>query len=170
MIRRSAVIAAVSTASLLAGGGLTAASQAKPIRHGGRVSPPTAIKTDSGTGYFSITHDAGSLEYTAGNVNDKVFGTSAITYDLKLAPGKTGSLNIKATKVVLYTAKGSLSGTATATINNLSATTQTITNGKLTLDKGQGALKGDNLTAKFSGTANITKNQFVFKYKGLLQI
>jgi hypothetical protein len=135
----------------------------------GTAKPTTGspARSDSGTGYFSITHQKGGFEYTAGDVKDKVFGDSAIIYKLKTTPS-SGAIKVDAKKVVLYTSQGSLSGTATATIADLSAKIQKVTDGKLTLTKGTGGLKGDKLTATFSGTANITKNMFKFSYQGKL--
>jgi hypothetical protein len=172
MIKRST--SRVAAAGILACAGLFGAAQASSARMvglgGSRSGPSASIRNDSGIGYFAVTHDSASLEIAAGNVNDKVFGTSAITYALKLGSGSTaGTVSITAKPVVLYTAKGSLSGTATATIDNLTSTTQKITNGKLKLTKGAGSLKGDELTATFSGTADLSKNQFVFTYQGQLQ-
>jgi hypothetical protein len=160
MIRRSGLVALAATVLAF---GLITTAEGRPVGTSG------PARSDSGIAYFSITHDAKGLEYAAGNVTDKVFGTSAITYVLKIVSSKTkGSIGVKATKVVLYTATGSLSGTATATINNISSATQTITNGKLKLDKGAGALKGAKLTAKFSGTSDLTNNTLVFHYTGEL--
>jgi hypothetical protein len=163
MIRRSTLIAAA--AGILACGALVAQADAKkqPIRMVGGANP---LQPDSGTGFFSITHSTKKLEYAAGNVTDKVFGTSAVTYVLKIVPSNvSGSVGVTA-KVVLYTKAGSLTGTATATINDVTSKTQTITNGKLKLTKGFGALKGDTLKATFTGTGNLTANTLEFKYRG----
>jgi hypothetical protein len=43
-----------------------------------------------------------------------------------------------------------------------------ITGGKPKLTKGYGALAGDRLVAKFSGTANLSKKQLTYTDKGTL--
>jgi len=156
--RLLAVAAAVLTSLAL-----IAAADANP----GRMVGGTGPQSDSGTAYFAITHSKGGLEYAAGNNTDKLLGTGAATYALKLLPNKNGSFSVTSKNVVFYTGKGSLSGTAKATVD-VTSTAETITGGKLTLTKGFGSLKGDELTAKFTGTANLKTNQFVFKYKGTL--
>jgi hypothetical protein len=82
-----------------------------------------------------------------------------------LSPTTSGAITVTAKKVTFYNGTGSLSGTATATVNT-SGTTQTITGGKLKLTKGTGSQKGHSLTATFTGTADLAKNQYAFHYKG----
>ena len=110
---------------------------------------------------------AGGLEFAAGNYADKVFKTGAITYSLKLLPNTNGTITVKVPSVVLYTSTGSLSGTATATVT-IANSKETITNGKLNLTKGTGALKGDSFKGTFTGTGDLTKNVLVFHTKGIL--
>jgi hypothetical protein len=123
-------------------------------------------RADSGTAYFSITHTAGKTQFAAGNDTDKILGEGASTYKIGLSSGPaTGTLNVTVNKVTLFTPTGSLSGTATATLNT-TKTAQKITNGKLTLDHGLGSQKGHSIVAKFTGTANLPANQYVFHYQG----
>ncbi len=157
-----------SSRRLLAGAATAAlACAAFATTAGARMVGSTGPVPDSGTAYFSVTHTKGNLEYAAGNVSDKLFGTGAVSYRINLLPSGSGAYKVKATKVVFYTSKGSLVGTATATVT-ITATSETITDGKLKLDKGYGALKGDQLVAKFSGTANLSANQLKYTYKGTL--
>jgi hypothetical protein len=152
-IRRPLTAAAVTAAafSLLAVGAGAAGSKGR---------------ADSGTAYFSITHTAGKTQFAAGNNTDKILGQGASTYQIGLSSGSVvGTINVTVNKVTVYTPTGSLSGKATATLTS-TATTQTITNGKLKLTKGTGSQKGHSLVATFTGSANLTANQFVFHYKG----
>jgi len=152
---------------LLAGAAAVLTSFALIASAQGRMVGGIGPQADSGTAYFAITHSKGGLEYAAGNNVDKLLGTGAATYALKLLPGRNGSFRVTSKNVVFYTGKGSLSGTATATVD-VTSTKETITGGKLDLTKGLGSLKGDELTVRFTGTADLKANQFVFKYKGTL--
>jgi hypothetical protein len=156
----------VIAAGLLVCGGLAAGSEARPLplRMVGGAAPAL---TDSGSAYFAVVHATSTTESAAGTISDKRLGTGAVTYSLKVLPAATGTFKVTAKKVVLYTGKGSLQGTATATIT-LTKTTETITDGKLKLTKGFGSLAGSSLIATFTGTANLAGNQFAFKYKGKL--
>ncbi len=124
-------------------------------------------RADSGTAYFSITHTAGKTQIAAGNDTDRILGEGASTYKIGLSPHpSTGTVTLTFNKFTLFTPTGSLSGKATATLNNNTNSMQMITNGKLTLDHGFGSQKGHSLVAKFTGTANLTANQYVFHYQG----
>jgi hypothetical protein len=159
MIRRSRWIATAAVAPLAVA---VLASGA-----GAKTGAPASVKNDSGIAYFSVVHTSGSSEIAAGTIQDKVLGAGALTYVLKVTNGASGTFKVTAKKVILYSAKGSLSGTATATVAT-SGNTQTITNGKLNLSHGQGSLKGDQLVATFTGTADLSKNLLQYKYKGTL--
>jgi hypothetical protein len=121
-------------------------------------------KSDSGVAYFSITHAVGSTSYAAGQGHDKVLGNVAATYQIGIS-SSSGTVTVNVKKLTVYTGTGSLTGTATATVT-ITGTTETITGGKLTLTKGFGSQAGHSLKATFSGTANTTKNQYSFHYKG----
>jgi hypothetical protein len=54
---------------------------------------------------------------------------------------------------------------ATISINT---TVAKIASGKESLVKGVGSMKGDRLTARFTGTADLAKNLIIFHYKGTL--
>lgn len=121
-------------------------------------------KNDSGTAYAAITRTVGNKEYVAGFTTDKLFGNAATTYVTTVTTGTTGAAKVTAKPVTLFTSKGSLTGVGTATLN---LATGAITNGKLILTKGTGALKGHSFKGTFTGTSNIAKGTFVFHYKGL---
>jgi hypothetical protein len=125
-----------------------------------------APKKDSGTVFASITHTKNGLDIAAGNNYDKVLGEGAVTYQLKIV-SSNGTTKVKVPKVVLFTPTGSLTGTASATVTS-TASTQTITNGKLNLTKGSGSLKGAKFAGTFTGTADLAKNLIQFHYKGTL--
>jgi hypothetical protein len=160
--RPLAALAAFAAALLTLGLISIATAGAKPVRI---VGSAAAGRSDSGTAYFSINRDAGGFEYATGSFADKVLGQGVISYKLKLLPKGVTSVNVSSKKVVLYTGTGSLTGTATATIE-IGATSETITNGKLTLKQGSGSQKGHSLVATFSGTGNLSTNVYVFKFKG----
>jgi hypothetical protein len=121
----------------------------------------TAKKKDSGTAYASIVHTAGSTEYVAGYTFDKLFGRTATTYVTSASAGAAGTVKVTARRVTLYTAKGSLWGTGSATQNLV---TGAITNGKLNLIHGTGGLKGHTFKGTFTG--NLTSGVYTFNYKG----
>ena len=159
MFRSKRLLAGATVAALACAGLATTAG----ARTAGGTDPH-----DSGTSWFSVTHTVNGVEHAAGQASDKVFGNTAITYLLKTVPTTPGTLAITSNSVTLYTAKGSLSGTATATLTINPSGVDTITGGKLKLAKGTGALKGDKLSATFSGTGNPTANQYQITYTGKL--
>jgi hypothetical protein len=122
-------------------------------------------KGDSGVAYVSITRTVKGIEYAAGTNSDKVLGSGAVTYDIALLPGPSGTFKVTSKKVVLYTPTGSLTGTATATVL-IGPKTEKITNGKLNLTKGAGSQKGHSYVGTFTGSADLVANQLVFNTKG----
>ncbi len=114
--------------------------------------------------HSSITYSAGRYQYAAGNLSDKILGDGAITYKLKLA-SVSGQLTLTSKHVVLYTSRGSLTGTGSALVT-VSGTTETITAGRLSLTNGAGSLRHHALVAKFTGSGDLTANSFTFNYKG----
>ncbi|MEA2210348.1 MAG: hypothetical protein QOF83_296 [Solirubrobacteraceae bacterium] len=124
----------------------------------------TKGKKDSGTSYAAVVRTVGSKEYVAGYTLDKLFGHAATTYVTTLTSGKTGTVKVTGKPVTLYTAKGTLSGTGTATLN---LATGAITGGKLVLTKGTGGLKGHSFKGTFTGTSNIAMGLFTFHYTGI---
>jgi hypothetical protein len=124
-------------------------------------------KSDSGTAWVAETQKPGNLLYTAGYDQDKVLGAGAILYEIKATPTKNGTIKVAAKTVTLYTATGSLTGTATATLTaNTKTGKESVTGGKLNLGKGAGSLKGHSLTATFTGTGSLKTLTFTFHYTG----
>ncbi len=162
---RTVAGAALAAGALAAGTGVAQAHASHRTR--ARVGPPTAAMHDSGKTWFSIVRTAGGIEYTAGIISDRALGNGAITYQLAVRSGSAGTIDVTARRVTLYTKKGSLSGTATATIKAANTNQQTIT-GSLDLTRGTGSLRGDSLQANFSGTADLAKNLIQFDYRGTL--
>jgi len=126
----------------------------------------TTGKKDSGTAYASIVRIANGKEYVAGYTFDKLFGHTATTYVTTAAPGATGTIKVTATRVTLYTPKGTLWGKGAATQNTL---TGAITAGTLTLTHGTGSLRGHTFKGTFTGNHNATTGVYTFNYKGVLR-
>ena len=155
----SAIVGLICALALTAMGAtaLAATPKAKPKKKG---------KADSGTSYVAVTHAAGGFEYSAGNTTDKLFGETAVTYKLKATPATPGTLSVTANPVVLYTATGTLRGTGSATLTVVAGGAATVSNGKLNLTKGTGALKGHSLVATFTGSGSVVTGTYTFHYKG----
>jgi hypothetical protein len=130
---------------------------------------PTYTYQDSGTIYASINNtNAKGTEFTSGNMFSRHFGHVAITYDLKALPSNVpGVIRVTATNVVLYTRRGSLSGTGSATLT-ISGNQQTVSNGRLVLDHGVGSMAGFSYEGTFTGSANLQANVIRFDFKTLL--
>ena len=125
-----------------------------------------AGKKDSGTAYASIVHTAGGKEYVAGYTIDKLFGRTATTYVTTASSGGGTAVKVTAQRVTLYTPKGTLWGTGSATQD---AITGAITAGKLNLTHGTGALKGHTFKGTFTGNYAGTSHVYTFNYKGTLR-
>jgi hypothetical protein len=150
---------AVAAASLVVCGLLTVAAGAVAAAGG-------KGRADSSTIYAASTHTTGGFTYAAGQAADKVLGQVAITYRIKAVPTGTTTINLKASPVVEYTATGSLTGKATATLTVGANGAETVSNGKFSLTKGAGSLRGHSLTGTFSGVGNSTANYLVLHSKG----
>jgi hypothetical protein len=124
----------------------------------------TKGKSDSGTIYTAITHTAGGFEYAAGNDNDKLLGSTAVTYKIKAGASSNGIV-LTIPSIVVFTSTGELSGSGTAKIA-ISGTTETVSDGKFDLTKGTGAQKGHSEAGTFHGTGSTTTGQYVFTEKG----
>lgn len=112
------------------------------------------------------THTSGGVEYIAGDGTDKLFGATAVTYKLNVSANPAGTYKVTSKRVVLYTATGELSGTGSATLIVGAKGSATITDGKINLTKGTGALKGHSLVGTFTGSGNAVSGTYVFHYKG----
>jgi hypothetical protein len=124
----------------------------------------STAKKDSGTSYAAIDRTVGKTEFVSGYTVDKLFGKIAATYVTTVNTGTNGTTTVTGKHVTLFTSKGSLSGTATATLN---LATGAISNGKLVLTHGTGGLKGHSFKGTFTGTSQLGKGLITFHYKGL---
>jgi hypothetical protein len=132
----------------------------------GAVAAAGSGRADSSTIYAASTHTTGGYTYAAGQGADKVLGQVAITYRIKAVPSGTTAINLKISPVVEYTATGSLSGKATATLTVGANGAETVSNGKVSLTNGTGSLRGHSLTGTFSGFGNSTANYLVIHSHG----
>jgi hypothetical protein len=151
----SAIVGVICAVALTAMGATALAAAKKPKG-----------KADSGTSFVGTTHTSGNTDYTAGAGPDKLFGQVAVTYQNKVLPGTPGTLKVTAKPVVLYTSTGTLRGSGSATLTIGAGGNATVTNGKLNLTKGTGALKGHTWVGTFTGSGNVVTGQYVFHYKG----
>jgi hypothetical protein len=160
--RLAAIGATILAVAAIASGGAVAATSTG-------TSTQTFTYQDSGTIFASINNtNAKGTEFTSGNMFSRHFGHVAITYDLKVLPSNVpGVIRVTATNVVLYTRRGSLSGTGSATLT-ISGSQQTVSNGRLVLDQGVGSLKGFTYEGTFTGSANLQANVIRFDFKTIL--
>ena len=127
----------------------------------------TPGRPDSGTAYVATTpKTAGTTQYIAGFDTDGVLGDTAITYVITTVPtSTTGVVSLSARQVRLYTGRGELSGTATATLTAGADGSAMITGGELDLTVGTGTLRGHRLIATFTGTGHLDGG-YTFNYQG----
>jgi hypothetical protein len=153
----------VAAASLVAIAGLVAIGQALG-------ATATAGKRTRGTAWVGQAPKPGSLVFSAGFVKDSVLGNGAVTFTTKPIPGAHGTIKIDSKLVTIWTAKGSLSGTGTATLtvtNKPNVGDDTVSGGRLLLTRGTGEMAGHSVRATFSGGGNLNTGRYVFKYAGV---
>jgi hypothetical protein len=169
MSKRSRLLAtAVAALALVTFAALgSAQGRRTPRPVAARSAPKTTTTPIHGTAYVSITHTRGEIAYAAGNNYDSKLGVGAVTCALKIEAQPGTVFKLTSNRLVLYTSRGSLAGTVEATIS-VKTTVAKIASGRESLVKGVGALKGDRLTARFTGTADLAKNLIIFHYKGTL--
>jgi len=153
--RLSAAIAALTVCGVLAIG--AASVGAKTTSKGRR---------DSGVVHFALTYTAGGKDYSAGNSQDKLFGTGAVTYVIKILPTTTSALEITAKPVTLYFKNGTLTGTATALLTPGANGAATISGGKLTASHGTAGQAGHSVTLTFQGSGSTTTGSYTITYTG----
>jgi hypothetical protein len=153
------------TRSLTVAGGLLAACAIIGVG-AGAVGAKSKGRADSGTAYVANTPKPGGLIFAAGFDQDKILGSTAILYQIKAEPNTPGTVKVVAKHVTLYTGKGSLTGTASATLTTPKTGPSIVSGGKLNLTKGFGDQKGHSLNATFTGSGSLTGVTFTFKYKG----
>lgn len=155
-LRVAIVCAIVATAAIAVGAGAVGAKSG-------------SSKT-SGKLYVGINPQAKSgIQFLAGQGVDKALGSDAVTFTIKPLSKSTGVITANAIKVTLWTSGGSLTGTggATLTVTGMpKAGDVTVSDGKISLTKGTGALKGHSFKATFTGSGNIVSGEYTFVYKG----
>jgi hypothetical protein len=132
------------------------------------VGATPAGKADSGTVYAATTHTVGGIQYIAGNGSDKLFGADAVTYTVKVAsiPTKPGTFTLAVKPVTIWSATGSLTGTAKATLK-VGANAAVTISGTINLPKGTGAMKGHSFMGTLTGKGSLSTSQYVFHDKGI---
>jgi hypothetical protein len=131
-------------------------------------APGKAAKNSTGAAWASIVTQEGQSLVLAGYFKDSVLGSGAVTFRLQVAAAQEpATVNVTAREVTLYTRKGSLRGSATATTTSNPDGSSTTTNGKLKLTKGTGAYKGHRFTATFTGSSAADTNVISFEVKGV---
>jgi hypothetical protein len=130
------------------------------------VGAAPAGRADSGTVYAAITHVVGGTAFVAGDATDKLLGTGATTFKLKVTKS-TKAATYKATASVTgFEKNGSLSGSASTT--EVVAPNGTVTStGTLDFTHGAGGLSGRSFAGTVTGSAKSLAGPFVFHYKGI---
>jgi ABC-type Zn uptake system ZnuABC Zn-binding protein ZnuA len=128
------------------------------------VATGAAARSDSGTAWLGVTHSEGKILVVAGDFKDKILGKGAVVYRITASAATPGTYDITSKDITLYTKKGSLSGTGSATETIDSAGNSTVSNGHIKLNKGTGKLKGHSLVATFSGP--LQNGVYTFTYQG----
>jgi len=124
-------------------------------------------KPDGGPIFFAITHTSGGFEYSAGDGTDRILGPDAVTYKIKPLPTSTGAIKVAIPKTTVWVSNGTLSGTASATLNVTDAKGDaTVSNGKFSLTRGTGGQKGHTYTGTFSGKGNVMSGVYAITIKG----
>ena len=124
-----------------------------------------APRKGSGVVYASVTHAEGKDLYVSGDFTDKILGRGAIVYITNVSNGpQQGSVLVKAKKITIYTARGTLTGTGSATQTTAADNKVTVSDGQFSLTKGTGDLKGRTYTGTFSG--DQTNGVYKFTYTG----
>ena len=157
---RTAVALGTAVAALVfAGSGIGAAGGGKPT---------------SGIAYIGGAPKPGSLVYNSGFIYDKVLGAGVVTFVTKPLATPSGAIEIKSNPVTIYTPNGALRGTGSGLLtitNKPRPGDSSVTDGKLLLNHGTGALAGHSLRGTFSGTGNIgganVPDYYTFRYKGV---
>ena len=149
----------IGAASVMAAGALIAVGTSS-------VGAKSSGKADSGTVYFAVTHTVGAKQYAAGNANDRLFGSGAVTYVNVAKANPTGTIIVTTKPVVLFFKDGTMTGVATSKLTIGKNGTATITDGKLTAAHGTGGQKGHSFVDTFTGTGNATTSNYKIIYKG----
>ncbi len=154
---RAAIAAAVTATALIAAGTVPVIG----------AQAAAAGKADSGTSYAGDDVQCGGDLCVAGYTFDKLFGTTAVTYKIKVGTGnKPGTLAVTANPVIMFTSTGELKGNATATLTTGSNGQVTISAGKLNLTTGTGGRVGHTWVGTFTGNGSTKTGFYKFVYRG----
>jgi hypothetical protein len=141
---------------------------------GSAIGAAGGARQTSGIVYVGQAPKPSSLVYNAGFGHDKVLGQTVVTFVTKPLPRPNGTVLVNSKPVTIYTPNGSLSGTGSGVLtitNKPHPGDSSVTNGKLLLNHGTGALAGHSLRATFTGTGNIggalVPDHYTFRYKGV---
>jgi hypothetical protein len=124
----------------------------------------TKGKKTSGTAWAYVTHAEGKDLFVSGDFKDKLLGHGGIVYVTRVTSGAAqGTFHVNAKRITIYTTKGSLSGSGSAT-QTITSNSSTVSDGKFLLNKGTGAYKGHTFTGTFSGPQS-SNGEYTFTYK-----
>ena len=129
------------------------------------VAAKSAGRADKGTVQIGETSVKGQVHYEAGSFTDKVFGNGALTFTTTITIKPGGVVHFDSNSLTFWTPTGSLTGHVSADIHATSASSATVTNGKISLTKGKGGQKGHSLIGTFTGKGNPTSTEYQFVFK-----
>lgn len=125
----------------------------------------TKGKKDSGVAYAGVTHVEGDDLYVSGDIKDKILGRGAIVYITRVSAGQQqGTYEVKARKITIYTPKGTLTGSGSGLQTFHEDGSSEVSDGKFSLTKGTGKLKGHTYKGTFSGP--LKDGVYTFTYSG----
>ena len=130
----------------------------------GTVGAKSAGKSDKGTVNIGEIGVKGNTHLEAGSFTDKIFKHGALTFNTTITI-KPGVVHFDSNTLTFWTPTGSLTGHVSADINGKTATSATVTNGKISLTKGTGAQKGHSLVGTFTGSGNPSTTEYGFVFK-----
>jgi hypothetical protein len=124
-----------------------------------------------GISYVAVTHTIvngnKATEYAAGNNSDSLLGNGTIAFAIQAPLGEPTVIHFVANPVTLYTAAGTLTGTAQATVHISVSGHVALSNGHLSLTKGTGDQVGHSIAATFTGTGKAFSARDTFQYTGV---
>lgn len=127
----------------------------------------TKGKKTSGVAYAGVTHAEGKDLYVSGDFKDKLLGHGGIVYITRVTSGQQpGEYKVDAKKITIYTEKGSLTGTGSATQVFHDDNTVEVKDGKFNLTKGTGKYKGHTFKGTFAGPQSA-QGLYTFTYKAV---
>jgi hypothetical protein len=130
------------------------------------VAAKSTGRPDSGTIYAAVTHTVGNVDYVAGTGTDKVLGSAAVTYSIKIGSSSTPGTLTTSGGVTVFTKTGELVGKTTSTATLNSDGSVTFSKGTVKLTKGYGGQKGHSFIGTFTGSGKTATGPFVFHEQG----